>query len=239
MSDVDMGHWQYAYDRHGNLTQQTDACDNRTDLSYDTLGRLTSKQLTQGANPACNTATPTASSITYSYDENHSAGNPSRGQLTRVARGNEYDKRLTYNERGLLDSERVDIAGIPDDATTQYFYDEYLRPTTIIYPDGENVTTAYNSLGLPILLTSTLGMTTTTLVDAVNYDESGRLTQLRFPAGDNLVRTQVYAPWNQQDSNGGLLTAILVGAGPGVGDKLSLVYTYDSFGNFRRSPTRA
>jgi hypothetical protein len=111
------------------------------------------------------------------------------------------------------------------------FIDEWQRPLTTTYPAGEAVSVAYNGLALPKRLASSLG--DALLVDSVHYDAAGRLTQLGFPAGGGLVRTQTYAPWNQQDSNGGLLAAIQVGTTAGGADRVNLAYTYDSFGNVK------
>jgi len=66
-------------------------------------------------------------------------------------------------------------------------------------------------------------------VDNATYDEVGRLTSLRYPAGGNLLRTQAYYPWNLNQANGGQLKAIKV---DGASNLMHLAYTsYDSFGN--------
>jgi len=123
----------------------------------------------------------------------------------------------------------------------QYTYDPLDRLMHVIYPDGEQVTTAYGSQpvpdgspgGQPIGLNSTqVGV----LADSASYDAAGRLTHLRFPAGGNpspgsgqaLVRRQVYYPWTQQ---GGRLQQLLVGTSASVADRLNLTYTYDAVGN--------
>ena len=102
----------------------------------------------------------------------------------------------------------------------------------MIYPDREVVTTTYNSMGLPSTLRSSqVGI----LVNGnsnggASYDEAGRLTMMNFPAGGGISHINTYAPWSQQDSNGGMLTGIQVKASNGV-DQLNLQYNYDSFGN--------
>ena len=102
----------------------------------------------------------------------------------------------------------------------------------MIYPDSEVVTTTYNSMGLPSTLRSSqVGI----LVNGnsnggASYDEAGRLTMMNFPAGGGISHINTYAPWSQQDSNGGMLTGIQVKASNGV-DQLNLQYNYDSFGN--------
>jgi YD repeat-containing protein len=61
LNDADMGSWAYAYDGTGALTQQTDARNCVTTLSYDNLGRLTGKSY-PGVG-AC-----AAEAISYQYD---------------------------------------------------------------------------------------------------------------------------------------------------------------------------
>jgi len=108
---------------------------------------------------------------------------------------------------------------------TQYAYDAADRVSCITYPDGEQVATAYGRQGQPISLTSSqVGI----LADSANYDEANRLRSLRFPAGGNLVRRQVYYPWTQQ---GGRLQQILVGTSAATADRLNLTYGYDAVGN--------
>jgi len=66
----------------------------------------------------------------------------------------------------------------------------------------------YNSMGLPAKLTSSQlgdlvdGPTNVSAVtDAVTYDEAGRLTDLRFPAGGNLWLNRGYFGWTATDAN--------------------------------------
>ncbi len=58
-----------------------------------------------------------------------------------------HEKKLTYDTRGLLQSEQVFIQGQPGaDYSTSYAYDSYLRPQRTTYPDTgfvETSATAY------------------------------------------------------------------------------------------------
>jgi RHS repeat-associated protein len=69
--------------------------------------------------------------------------------------------------------------------------------------------------------------------NGVAYDQAGRVTQMRFPMGGNLWRTYTYAPFNQQDSQGGRLTTIQLGTSPTGIEQMWLRYLYDSFGNVK------
>ncbi len=156
-----------------------------------------------------------------------------------------YQKDLTYNGDGQLATEKVTITGGAGGGyTTSYGYDAYLRPSTITYPDGEVVTTTYNGMGLPKALTSKIGSTTVTLVDTATYDAAGLPTMMRFPAGGNLYRHQLYYGWNSAQSNpyttndqNHRLAEIRVGTSSNWAsdaashNKLRLRYFYDSSGN--------
>ncbi len=248
MIDISLGHWYYGYDRQGRLTSQTDACGNVTTLSYNTLGQLTGKSFTKGSNGTCNTVAPppggTYPSVSYTYGSSGSA----TGQLTEVKyTDNSYSKSITYHSSyGFPASETVKITGgAVAGYTTNYGYDSYLRPTTTTYPDGEVLTQQYNSMGLPAKLVSSSagdlvdGTTNVSAVsDAVNYDEAGRLTQMRFPAGGNLWQTRGYFGWTATNTSypgdgNGRLYYIHTGTTQGGLERLNLAHHYDSFGNLK------
>ncbi|MFN8446855.1 MAG: RHS repeat-associated core domain-containing protein [Caldilineaceae bacterium] len=254
MVDTDLGSWTYAYDRNGRLTRQTDGKNQTTCLYYEArLFRLAAKEYTTGTSCAGITSwdpisRPVVSGVSfdlqYQYDQGSAA---SRGQLTAVDyTDNHWDKALLYNSNGQLISETVSIAGAASNYTTRYGYDTYLRPQTTIYPDGEVLTTTYNSMGLPLTLTSSLSPTTP-LAGSANYDEAGRLTRLNYPAGGNLWRTNLYygwtlSPWGIADGNSnGRLQFSSLGTAPydpatqnATGyNRMALDYRYDSFGNVK------
>ena len=239
MSDPDLGGWSYAYDRQGKLTRQTDARGKTICLYYDTMARLVGKHFRN------DTSCPASPSydVNYAYDQDHSASNRSRGQLTNVGNST-YGKHLYYNSQGLLAREEVWISGIAQNANTYYGYDSHLRPNTVTYPDGEFVTTNYNAMGQPNRLRSNwygdLVDGTTGgggITNGVNYDEAGRLRNMRFPLGNNLWRTNYYfpwklSPWNGADGNSnGRLWFIGLSYTPDGYDRALLDYRYDSFGN--------
>jgi RHS repeat-associated protein len=244
MSDPDLGSWHYGYDRLGQLTRQTDARGKSSCLYYDTMGRLKGKHFRNDTD--CPTSLPNPLAWRYNYDGSQTH---SKGQLTQVLGHNSsglfYQKDLTYLTNGLLDTERITIAGgAAGGYATAYSYDQFFRLTTLTYPDGQTVGTHYNSLGLPAKLTSGLApyefvdgdVDIGVANDAVHYDEAGRLTRLRLPGSGNLWQHRVYTPFNTPSSNGGQLTTLQSGTSSNpndaaAGSHLKLTYTYDSFSN--------
>lgn len=85
------------------------------------------------------------------------------------------------------------------------------------------ITTTYGSPGVAVGLSSSIHGA---LIDKVSYDEAGRLTALRFPAGGDLWRTQSYYPWAEQ-CNGSMLESLKVGLSEGGGVRLSRGYAYN------------
>jgi YD repeat-containing protein len=237
MDDPDLGSWRYQYDRQGKLIRQTDGRKQTTCLYYDTFGRLISKYFRDDSNATTIDACPPqgliSDDVSYNYDEDHNSTNRSRGQVTSIRNNGVAPKKLLYNSQGLLAKETITIVGAPQSYSTTHGYDSYLRPSTTTYPDDEIVTVSYNGMGLPSRLTS--NRSTTPLVDNVNYDAAGRLTQMVYPAGGNLNRTQTYWPWKGSANNSnGRLREIKVGTSNGATDRLWLRYYYDTFGNIGR-----
>ncbi|RIK46104.1 MAG: hypothetical protein DCC57_15840, partial [Chloroflexi bacterium] len=248
MSDPDLGAWTYTYDRQHKLTKQTDARSKTICLYYDTLQRLQGKHFP--SNATC--PSPGGYPVTYGYDENHGANNRSLGQLTSVWNSGVYPKRFYYDAKGRLEREEVTVVGNATVFITRHIYDDYNRLTVLQYPDNSYVRQTYNSMGLPnVLCEATLSggvfsctggvrmvdgsVTGGGIPNGVAYDHAGRVTQMRFPQGGNLWRTYVYAPFNQQNSDGGRLDAIYVGtttgSSPTTYNRVQLSYDYDSFGN--------
>lgn len=230
MNDINLGSWSYAYNRLNQRVRQTDARGRVTCLYYDAIGRYRGTDFND-QNNTC-PSWPTSFDILLNYDQGHSAGNRSRDQLTQVVvrdgAATIYDKQLTYNDRGLPAAETVAYSGLAS-ITMQFSYDSHLRLHKITYPDGEVLTHAYNERGMVNKLTSNTGGV---LADSGSYNEAGLLSAVRFPAGGNLWRTQVYYPWNTAGPNANArLHQIMVGTGSGTHDKLHLAYAYDPYGN--------
>jgi len=238
MTDADLGTWGYVYDRLGKLTRQTDACGNQTNLGYDaTVGWLLTKRFVEGSNSNCNTV-----KVAYGINYTYGTSGTQNGQITQVAyTDRSYKKNWAYNAKGLVSSEKVTITGGEAAGyTTSFTYDAYNRLQTTKYPDNEVITHAYNGMGLPAKLTSSISgdlvdgdIDTVAVNDAVEYDEAGRLINMRFPAGGNLWHKKRYYSWTGGNGKGnGRLSAIQIGSSKTRTDKLNLSYSgYDVFGN--------
>ena len=134
-------------------------------------------------------------------------------------------RSFTYDSYSRVSNVSVTIDSLT--RATSFSFDDYHRPTAVTYPGGEVITTTYGSPGVPVELSSSIHGA---LVDSVNYDEAGRMTAMRFPAGGNLWRTQSYYPWTEPKS-GGMLASLKVGLSKGGGERLSRGYAYNSFGD--------
>jgi YD repeat-containing protein len=240
MNDPDLGAWSYAYNRRGQLVRQTDARGWTTCLYYDALGRLTSQYFqTSSGCPARNGG---VYRTTYTYD---GSGGSSLGQLTSVAKydsggGVYYRRNQGYDGLGRLATEGVQAwnSGLQ---TTTYGYDAYGRAQTTGYPSGDVVTVTLGAWSQPVKLHSQVwgdlvdgAVKDGPVDDAAAYDVSGQLQQLRYPAGGNLWRTQVYHPWVSADGNGNRrLWYLLLGTGQGSGDRYQTYLGYDTYGNLQ------
>ncbi|MBV7334455.1 hypothetical protein KFU94_40700 [Chloroflexi bacterium TSY] len=142
--------------------------------------------------------------VRYLYDTSHSSRNRSRGQLTQIKyhKSNGYIKALYYNEKGLLASEHVIIPGAPTYIIRHTYESDSFRLRTMRYPDGEVVTTTYNSMGLPkTLSSSSKGLLVDGLVNggvAYHYYpqaffDSATLQSCNFlPHGQRIARPDIY-----------------------------------------------
>ncbi len=120
---------------------------------------------------------------------------------------------------------------------------EVRRPLPPVAPDApaepwQEIITLHSNLAGYLVN----GTTPSAGYNGVSYDHAGRITQMRFPQGGNLWRTYRYAPFNQQNSDGGMLDAIYLGTTtslppttPATTDysRLRLEYDYDSFANVK------
>ena len=215
MSDADLGSWSYAYNTLGQLTRQTDARDRTSCLYYDSLGRMRGRvQRTDGSCAATVADVDLASS--YAYD--------AQGRVQSVSNDN-VSRSFSYDSYSRVNGVTVAIDSLT--RSSSFSFDDHHRPTAVTYHGGEVVTTSYGSPGAAVGLHSSIHGD---LVDNVKYDEAGRMTAMRFPAGGNLWRTQSYYPWTAR-RNGGMLASLKVGFDEGGGERLSRGYAYNSFGD--------
>ena len=149
-------------------------------------------------------------SVGYQYD-NVSTGAygdfNGKGKLTSIIYSdNSFRKGFYYTDRGLPEKEVVKYSLSGPEYRTQTIYDEWLRPQTVKYPDGETAAVEFNSRGLP----KALWVAGELIVSGVDYDERGALSQLRY-VKPNIWRQQTYH-WGTTAGNGnGQLAEIRVG----------------------------
>ena len=168
MDDPDAGDWQYGYDPAGNQTSVTDALTETVHTVYDELNRPTHRRQDN----------PTTGPVlaTWDYDNTGELGLLDRS--TRHQGADQWVVDVTgYDDRNRPTGREWDIPASLiafTDYTVTYGYDAADHPTTVGYPAvgslaAETVTTTYDDLGLPDLLTGATGY-----VSVSAYDNRGR-----------------------------------------------------------------
>ena len=239
MTDPDMGEWQYRWDAAGNLRKQLDARNMLTCFNYDSLNRLTSKTFhPDTADPSdvnCSQQQPPYP-VSYSYDESgHGDSIGRRTSMVSMTADSRSD--WSYDARGRMIGETQTITPTgfttPLVYQTDWTYDAADRVRTTTYPDTgsgrEIVTTAYNSQGLPVSLSSNSGGD---YVSSTTYDALGRLTTQTL-GNDNFVQRNYWA-WDQTPGSGRLKRIFVHDTALETTAYMDLVYHYDAAGNVRR-----
>lgn len=133
MSDPDMGTWSYQYNALGELTKQTDAKGQITEMTYDALGRMTQRTDADG------TVT------TWTYDTAANGTGKLASLLVTATGAANYSESFTYDTVGRLTTHTRTIDG--ENYTTGQEYDQYSRPSVMIYHGGFRVKNHYDALG--------------------------------------------------------------------------------------------
>ncbi len=191
----DLNPVRYTYDRAGNLTNITYPDQRVMSYTYDSDGRILS------ASDGTNTTTyeydphtgylasqtlPNGITASYSYDAN--------GRLTDVVHRNP-DGGLLLAFHYTLDANGFRTAVTKETSagseTTSYTYDDFLRLSSVTYPDGRQVGYAYDPLGNRTAMTVTVGAAVT--VTNYTYDADNRLRcagdeVFQYDANGNVIR---------------------------------------------------
>nr|MDQ5807335.1 hypothetical protein [Actinomycetota bacterium] len=140
------------YDDNGNTVALVDALQRTTTFAYDDADRLT-----RASYPA-----PGAHEVTYTYD--------AEGRRATATDGT---GQSTYDYDGLG---RLAATHSAAGDVVRFGYDLADRRTRLTYPNGEDVTTAYDAGGRATSVTDWLGNTT-----AFEYDGDSNLVRKAFP----------------------------------------------------------
>ena len=179
----------YTYDAAGNRATLTYPDGRVITCTYDAMNRLIG--VTEPFDPA--------RQITYSYDP--------AGQLSQVAYPNGITGAYAYDALGRLTAitythaisgtlaffqYTLDAVGnrtqtVDTDGTTIYTYDNLDRLTGVIYPDGEEVTYAYDAAGNRTAMTSTASGATAYTYDAANRLLTAGPTTFTWDANGNTL----------------------------------------------------
>lgn len=171
LNDPDLGKWTYTYDSLGQLTHQTDALSITRFTEYDLLGRKIAR--TDHWN------TPQATTSNWYYD----GSSPSQhavGKLTSLSNNSSYDKQLTYDAFGRLETSTTTIDGQAYIESSTY--DSYGRVLEVTYPTGYKTRNHYHaSLGIVEKITNPV--TGYTFWQASDFTASGLLKVATFSSG--------------------------------------------------------
>ncbi|MBF3377050.1 hypothetical protein ISU90_08675 [Leptospira borgpetersenii serovar Balcanica] len=190
-SDPDLGVSSYNYNAFGDLTSSTNAKGVTTNLSYDGVGRILTKNIPEG-------------NIQYSYDSFPGAEN-SLGKLVRVEDGNQ-NKTFNYDKLGRVKKETRTILAttegnpLPTETQGPYItetrYDLLGRVTRIDYPEHpishgrmracyEYGTSGYIS-GISVQVNTNgilPGYCNKDIVENISYNEFGQTSSLTLGNG--------------------------------------------------------
>jgi RHS repeat-associated protein len=133
--DPDLGHWLYGYNGFGELASQTDAKGQTTSMTYDVLGRMTSRTNTQGTAEWVYDVSPGAGvgklAFTVSAPDDRLQSTCSH-PITAENLGKRAVRAFTYTAFG--DVAETDECNDGDVFQTNYDYDAFGRQQFVTYP---------------------------------------------------------------------------------------------------------
>jgi RHS repeat-associated protein len=182
MRDPDLGRWQYTYNEFGELATQTDAAGKTVSMTYDKLGRMTSKRNDQ-----------TGQEAKWAYDDAPGAG---KGKLAAMVSEPD-DVRLrgpcdaayglpsgekravrSFSYNALGEVQLVDDCVDGETFSTNHTYDNRGRESVTTYPvvGSSRLSVRYNYTSLGFLWYVSDAADTTLYWAAMARDPSGRVT---------------------------------------------------------------
>ena len=225
MLDRDSGAWSYGYDAVGNLLYQDDPkTDQHVQYCYDLLSRPLRRCALQEDFHTTYSCAQVCDDAESRWEYDDPTVPFSIGRLTRVSDAAGALRILAYDARGRQITVERDVAVDAAIATArfEYAYNDADEIASIVYPDGEVVTTTYDASGQPVRLFNAAG---TDYVSNVLYDAFGRATWIAH--GNGASDSRSYADAGQRHRLATLST-VADGALP-----LTLLYQYDARGQIR------
>lgn len=217
--DPDMGTWSYTYDNAGQMTQQIDARTNKIMLHFDDpLGRLTRKEIYNGANQLVST-------VTNVYDiSDDPAYTIFKGQLYKVT-DSEGTQRASYDVRGRVLKSARQLRINSMEYVTQTTYDEADRPVQVVYPNNAaTIKYTYDTAGNLIQVKSLAGTGTQEIFyTPVTINELGQVTS--YTNGAGTLTTNLFFANSKRLQE--------VKASTGGTNHQHLAYTYDKASNLK------
>lgn len=202
LHDPDTGTTTYVHNALGELVQQGDAKQQTTNLTYDKLGRLLTRQTPEGTS-------------TWTYD----TATHGIGKLAQIEGADGYQAQHHYDVFGRL----VQTATRIDGTTffTHTHYDPYGRVAALTYPTGFAVRHQYNTYGY---LSSVLRADDNQLLwQATAMNARGQLEEQAY--GNGVTTHQVFNPQT------GFVETIQTGNGSNATAIQDLHYSFDAVGN--------
>ncbi len=210
MDDPDMGKWTYAYNALGQIISQTDARGTIIQFEYDSLNRL----LVKKDNGLLN--------VVFGYGTANIPGSDTNDTGMRVSMITNAENKSSweYDNYGRTVKEKKIIGGVLQTMITEV--DWLGRPLRVTYPDGEVLAYAYDALGRPESVASSLEAGN--LVELA-YNSLSQITQVGLDNGV-IITNQYDTTTNRLQSRSAENNSSLL--------LMSFSYEYDLSGNIKK-----
>lgn len=130
LTDINAGVTQYTYDALGQMITQTSALNQTTTTSYDLLGRVTQRVGPEG---------------TTTNEYFPSGSGTATNKIKKITGFAGELQEYTFDTYGRINTEKTTVDGTAH--TTTYGYDTYSRTTSVAYPSGFTLNSAYDANG--------------------------------------------------------------------------------------------
>jgi YD repeat-containing protein len=233
--DADLGTWTYGHNGFGELVSQTDAKQQITTMTYDELGRMTTKTDATGTaewvyDIASGAGIGKVAAMVSAPDSKLNA--PCTVPNTTQTDGNRAGRSFTYD--GFGNVQEVTECADGESFVTTYDYDQLGRQKQVTYPevnDGSRFAVEYHYTSLGFLQYVADGTDHKPYWVATGSDESGQISGEQTRNG---VRTDL----NRNPSTGWLLGSTTVAYADNVNLIQDLAFSYDETGNLRSRALR-